>query len=153
MYCKHCGKQITDDSLFCQFCGGKQDVEAPTENKESKNVESYAYSENKQSLISMTPKKKKYLILYLIWALVHILCWMFGETKVYYNGYSSLSPQTHFFPFTTERYASKDFFDVDFYDYTEFLVYVLLIPLVLYFYVQFCHKPLMQKIKENKKKQ
>ena len=39
MYCKHCGKQIADDSMFCEFCGGKQDpfkpaempAEAPTE--------------------------------------------------------------------------------------------------------------------------
>lgn len=25
MYCKHCGKQIADDSSFCQYCGGKLD--------------------------------------------------------------------------------------------------------------------------------
>lgn len=24
MYCKHCGKQISDDSTFCQYCGGLQ---------------------------------------------------------------------------------------------------------------------------------
>ena len=23
MYCKHCGKQIADDSSFCQYCGEK----------------------------------------------------------------------------------------------------------------------------------
>lgn len=28
MYCKHCGKQIADDSAFCQYCGGK--VDAPS---------------------------------------------------------------------------------------------------------------------------
>ena len=22
MYCKHCGKEIADNSMFCQFCGG-----------------------------------------------------------------------------------------------------------------------------------
>lgn len=26
MYCKYCGKGIADDSLNCQYCGGKQDV-------------------------------------------------------------------------------------------------------------------------------
>ena len=31
MYCKHCGKQIADDSLFCEFCGTKQDHAAPAE--------------------------------------------------------------------------------------------------------------------------
>lgn len=24
MYCKHCGKQIADDSKYCQYCGGQQ---------------------------------------------------------------------------------------------------------------------------------
>ncbi len=23
MYCKHCGKEIADDSVFCQYCGEK----------------------------------------------------------------------------------------------------------------------------------
>lgn len=23
MYCKHCGKEIADDSVFCQYCGGE----------------------------------------------------------------------------------------------------------------------------------
>ena len=23
MYCKHCGKEIADDSVFCQYCGGQ----------------------------------------------------------------------------------------------------------------------------------
>lgn len=23
MYCRKCGKQIADDSVFCQYCGGK----------------------------------------------------------------------------------------------------------------------------------
>jgi uncharacterized membrane protein YvbJ len=26
MYCKHCGKQIDEDSVFCQYCGKPQDV-------------------------------------------------------------------------------------------------------------------------------
>lgn len=26
MFCKHCGKQIANDSSFCQYCGGKLDV-------------------------------------------------------------------------------------------------------------------------------
>ncbi|MFW5573382.1 MAG: zinc-ribbon domain-containing protein [Prevotella sp.] len=29
MYCKHCGKQIADDSTFCQYCGGKVDYNTP----------------------------------------------------------------------------------------------------------------------------
>lgn len=37
MYCKHCGKQIADDSTFCQYCGGKLDVQ--TDNKEQSQIE------------------------------------------------------------------------------------------------------------------
>lgn len=38
MYCKHCGKQIADDSTFCQYCGGKVDAPAQ-EPKEDSIVE------------------------------------------------------------------------------------------------------------------
>lgn len=31
MYCKHCGKEIADDSKFCQHCGGKLYSFLPTE--------------------------------------------------------------------------------------------------------------------------
>ena len=26
MYCKHCGKEIADDSRFCSSCGANQDL-------------------------------------------------------------------------------------------------------------------------------
>lgn len=30
MFCKYCGKIIADDSIFCQFCGGRQGMTATT---------------------------------------------------------------------------------------------------------------------------
>lgn len=33
MYCKHCGNQIDDDSLFCNKCGGEQKTVAPQPKK------------------------------------------------------------------------------------------------------------------------
>ena len=38
MYCKHCGKQIADDSAFCQYCGGKVDAPAQ-ESKEDSTID------------------------------------------------------------------------------------------------------------------
>ena len=32
MYCKHCGKEIADDSKFCQFCSGDQDSQRKNKN-------------------------------------------------------------------------------------------------------------------------
>lgn len=149
MYCKHCGKQITDDSLYCQFCGGKQDVEESTEKKDDQNIKLSMSSENKLSAM-LTPQKKKYMILYLIWAIINIVCWIFGQPKSS-KGWG-FNPQDYFYPFTSYHFMDfDDMFKVEYYDSSEFFVYVLLIPLVIYFYVQFWHKPFMQKIKANKK--
>ena len=38
MYCKHCGKEIADDSLFCQHCGGRQSV-STTNNSTDANTD------------------------------------------------------------------------------------------------------------------
>ena len=48
MFCSRCGKQIADDSLFCNFCGAKQS--APVSVPESKNT-------NNKNLISFTANK------------------------------------------------------------------------------------------------
>lgn len=145
VYCKHCGKQITDDSLFCKYCGGKQDVEVGNY-KDSKES---SFRIDKHISVFLSEKKKKYLLLYIIWAIIHIIFWMYG--KDYINGNYQ---RDKFFPFTVDYRSS--FFNADYYDSTEFFVYVLLTPLILYFYVQYWHKPFMTKIEEwrgsNKKK-
>ena len=33
MYCKHCGTQIDDDSIFCKYCGKEINKELNKENK------------------------------------------------------------------------------------------------------------------------
>ena len=38
MYCKHCGKEIADNSTFCQYCGGKQDAATTTDNVQGTKV-------------------------------------------------------------------------------------------------------------------
>lgn len=43
MYCKHCGKEIADDSKFCRYCGNPQDSineDKPTEQIVSKDNQS-----------------------------------------------------------------------------------------------------------------
>ncbi len=146
MYCKHCGKQITDDSLFCQFCGGKQDAPSAIEDRHVVKNTSNNNADSSSTLLNK--EKKKYVVLYAIWTILHCVCWMFG--RPFKSGVFGFSPQSKFYPFTQDSY-NTNFFDVDYYDSTEFLVYVLLIPLAMYFYFQYCHKPLIRKIKGNKK--
>lgn len=39
MYCKKCGEKIADKSLFCEFCGAKQDVEKANDEKKETDKE------------------------------------------------------------------------------------------------------------------
>ena len=140
VFCKQCGKQITDDSLFCKYCGSKQDVEdAKVGNDKDRKESSFGIDKYLSAFLS--EKKKKYLLLYFIWVIFHIVFWMYGKKYIHGN-----YPQDMFFPFTVDYWSG--FFNVDYYDSTEFLVYVLLIPLILYFYLQYWHKPFMTKIEE-----
>ena len=42
MYCKHCGRQISDDSKYCQYCGGQTDSLISTQTSESTVAEVHA---------------------------------------------------------------------------------------------------------------
>lgn len=54
MYCKKCGKQIADDSVFCSYCGAS--VEQVANNESDKNKEGSNVSSSKKS------KKTIYII-------------------------------------------------------------------------------------------
>lgn len=142
VYCKHCGKQITDDSVYCQFCGGKQDVDnSIADNKKERE----SFTINNLFSLNLSDQKKKILILYIIWVLIHTICWIYGKPVS-----RSFSPQRLFFPFTSDN-GWFSYFNLDYYDSTEFLVYVLLIPLILYFYFKYLHKSFKIQIEKWKK--
>lgn len=44
MYCKQCGKEIADNSSFCQYCGGKQDT--LTENVQETKISGFKAEES-----------------------------------------------------------------------------------------------------------
>ena len=115
MYCKHCGKEITGDSKYCNHCGKSQD------------------DRNK------TLSNKPVWIVYLIWAVANFYLLM-GEKSRYTSD--------AFYPFTEitrsedewgDSYISHHNWDKFFYDFSEFLVYVFVIPTLLYLiYILFC---------------
>lgn len=49
MYCKHCGKQIADDSYFCQYCGGKV-MEEPLSQESSTVLPANSDNESEESI-------------------------------------------------------------------------------------------------------
>lgn len=137
MYCKYCGKQIDDDSRFCNHCGKplvettstpgpiKVDVKADINAKLAPSVDTSWFKK-------LSNKQKNCLYGYGVWVIIHILLLVSGSGR---NG---------FFP----KWSLCIEWDIDMYGLPEFITYVVLIPFVLFllwkFYIS--HK---SKIKKN----
>lgn len=130
MYCKYCGKEIADDSKFCQHCGKNQQS---IDNENSKDVAPIDIIVTK--LFSNLNKKN--LLVYIIWAVLNLILLCYGERG---RGLD------YFYPFTPSG------FQLCYYDSTEFITYVILAPLLILFYFKYWHEPLKKKVQEWNKK-
>ena len=133
MYCKHCGKEIADDSKFCQHCGGKQEdsFASPTNNevrseepkKQEKVIEIPTIKTN------LSDNQKKWIGIYVAWALLNFI---FIFIKGTYDG-----SNRYFFPFQA---SGRNTWDLEYYDFSEFLVYAILLPLIVFFIYKYKEK-------------
>jgi len=131
MYCKHCGKEIADDSKFCQHCGGKQDVLSDS----TKSVESVADKESSKGNVIEIPTIKanfsdntKWILFgYGIWFVLN-LYWLFAGDK-------SSSAANYFQPFSRELSSSMSYYDM-----SEFIVYVIGVPLAIWGFLLYRNK-------------
>lgn len=113
MYCKHCGKEIADDSKFCNYCGGGQlenleTIEVP---KEKMRTEKNFFSEN----------VKFGLIGYGLWVVLNLYWLLSGEKSDEANIY--------FQPFAAFEEYYESYYS--YYDVSEFVVYTLGLPLLI----------------------
>ena len=109
MYCKHCGKEIDDNSSFCKYCGKPQDNRVSTPN----------------SLIDFVTKRP-ITSSYILWVIINVVCLSRGEKVGEY--YDLLYPR-----FCLNTFWNRhDYFNLDNYQITDFVVYTFLIPLVLF---------------------
>lgn len=130
-FCKKCGKVIAEDSIFCQYCGAKQDAIDQISEKKKIEVNASVNATIKPSF--KTPfieKLKSYpriTFVYSLWFIIHIILLASGDgrrgffPKIYYSDYGTYS----------ER-GWKIEWDLDRYGLPEFLIYVLLIPLLVF---------------------
>lgn len=160
MYCKHCGKLISNDSSFCQFCGWEQthnDISKGGELKpaQSLNVNGRIIISNDESFflyIRRIISKNSYVSIgYTIWLLINLVLLISG------------SGDKHFFPriYKDDEWHSAGYgglghyeekwvirWDIDYYGWPEFVIYVFLTPFIIY--VLFMFKVLYKDFKLSK---
>ena len=126
MYCKHCGKEIADDSKFCQHCGGKQTEESVSSSRWN----------------GFITRHKQLSYSYLIWLSINLIALVCGMANPHRLGINR--------PFRRGEIDTGGFFPfakggIGNYDFSEFIVYTVAIPLFLYAIIK-----LVKSFKRNK---
>ena len=121
MYCKHCGKQIADDSKFCQHCGGSQEDTTTTSSTEVKHD-----SLNQEKVVEI-PKIKANFSDTTKWWIIGCGIWFVINLYWLFAGHKSSSASEYFQPFSEKMDSNNSHYDI-----TEFIVYVIGLPLIIW---------------------
>lgn len=113
MYCKHCGREIDDNSSFCKFCGKPQDNRVSTSNGLVDSVVN-------RPIVSS----------YILWVIINVICLCSGDKVGRF--YNILYPKFHLGTISRWDGGTTDYFNLDYYQITDFFVYTILIPLVIF---------------------
>ncbi|MBP7496074.1 MAG: zinc ribbon domain-containing protein [Bacteroidales bacterium] len=112
MYCYNCGKEISENSRFCKYCGIKQS-EVLCDSEEIKKK----YEFNKDVFLSKAEAILGFKIsnliigIYLLWVLIHLVLLFIG-----WNSYSGVYK---FWPFAKDS-------ELNSYDLTEFFFFIFI---------------------------
>lgn len=150
MYCKYCGHQIDDDSTFCQFCGKMQVSNVKTtENKSVASQENaikingnISISNNESffnRVISFSSKHRNVCGIYALWFLVNVILLICGSDKKgffprifkdyqWWHEYTMPTTRAGY-----EKYSWNIEWKTANYGWVEFVIYIALIPILLYF--------------------
>ena len=63
MYCRKCGKEITNESKYCQFCGALQETDETTGTDTVKKSTEQTINEMKEQIVHGQETGKLYLII------------------------------------------------------------------------------------------
>ena len=112
MYCKHCGREIDDNSSYCKYCGKPQDNRVQT----PKGLIDFIF-------------KKPILSSYILWVIVNINFLSRGQKTG--ENLDLLYPKLYLYQDDPD-YNLNDYLSLNDYQITDFVVYAILIPLVIF---------------------
>ena len=71
MFCNHCGKSITEKSVYCSHCGTKQSDEnlLQVENNEENSIE----NKTEKKIKLFIDENKSFIVFYLFWFILHLI--------------------------------------------------------------------------------
>ena len=136
MYCRYCGKELPNESNFCPSCGAKQI------DKSKKGLDISFY------IMSYIKEHKKFFYVLFVWVLLHITLFVSSEKndrcddqfypfdmpfsdviqggRQWYYDYGVITPNVEFLGSS-----------INYYDFTEFFAYVIILPLFIWGIVRF----------------
>ncbi len=115
MFCFKCGKEIPDSSIYCQYCGT--------------NLKSPSRVDVIFDYLNRFVKHNKILSILLgIWIIFHLCIFLISSPKRYKGNGSFVDNSAGFFPFNAENILA---FDINVYDFSEFIFYAVLIPFLI----------------------
>lgn len=148
MFCKHCGKQIADDSTFCQYCGGNQrTLNLSTDNEhidkiKPLNISAKVNVSNDKSLINrlinLITQHQRVSVVYALWFLVNLILLLCGsDHKGFFPRIFKDYQWWHEYTMPTsragyEKYSWAIEWKIENYGWVEFIVYIALLPLLVY---------------------
>lgn len=98
MYCKHCGKEIADDSKFCKYCGnGVVDSSNQGSSKYTPNPTTRMPTEPQST--QPIPKKGNRLAALFLWSVLICVCCTIGYAVIRYED-SKPYDSEHYFGFS-----------------------------------------------------
>ena len=147
MFCKHCGKQIADDSTFCQYCGGNQrTLNLSTDNEhidkiKPLNISAKVNVSNDKSLINrlinLITQHQRVSVVYALWFLVNLILLLCGSDHKGFFPRIFKDYQWCEYAIPTsragyEKYSWAIEWKIENYGWVEFIVYIALLPLLVY---------------------
>ncbi len=145
MYCRFCGKEIPNNSIFCPNCGKKQEGEP---------------SKIDFQLFQGLGKYKKWGIIYIIWCLIHIGLLISAPSQDMFEKTYYMNKTDAFYPFETSlsealqsgKFECYPLQGTECYDFSELFFYTILFPLLICGLELLCRKVVSYITKLSQKK-